>query len=65
MLGWVGSARERKGARHSLRRGCEAGLREERMLVRVRMVRAGRVEEASHNKISSLVVLGMDWISGG
>lgn len=48
-----------------MKRGCEAGLREERMLIRARMVGAGRVEEANHNKISSLVVLGMDWISGG
>lgn len=49
----------------SMKRGCEAGLREERRLVRVRMVGAGRVEEANHNKIARLVVLGTDWISGG
>lgn len=41
------------------------GQREERMLVRVRMVGAGRTEEANYNKITSLVVLGTDWISGG
>lgn len=34
----------------SLRRGCEAGPREERRLMRVRMVGAGRVEEAERNK---------------
>lgn len=34
----------------SLRRGCETGLREERRLMRVRMVGAGQVEEAKHNK---------------
>lgn len=45
----------------SLRRGCEAGPREERRLMRVRMVGAGRVEEAKCNKRG----LGADWICGG
>lgn len=48
---------------NSVRRGCEPGLREERMLVRVRMVGVRRIEEAKHNKITSLVSWGLSqWL---
>lgn len=44
---------------NSVRRGCEFGLREERMLVRVRMVGVRRIEEVKYNKIISLVFWGL------
>lgn len=49
----------------SVKKGCEAGLREDRMLVKMRMVGAGRLKEANHNHVTGLVVLGTAWLSGG
>lgn len=47
----------------SVRKECKAGLREHRMLVKMRMVGSGRIEGVNCNKITGLVVF--DWISGG
>lgn len=49
----------------NVKKGCKAGLREDRTLVKMRMVGAGRLKEANHSSVTGLVVLGTAWISGG